>query len=127
MTEHRADKYLKIESVLTADEKRILLESFLTVAPHQKGAHVADVLDMLDDYDEHCGEIDELWESGDVGTDVRTKMTQGLPPCQDPLQSLKGLFGPCWLACYYSLGRAKPTWPQVKALIERVQAAPPVL
>lgn len=117
MTEHRADKYLKIESVLTADEKRILLESFLTVAPHQKGAHVADVLDMLDDYDEHCGEIDELWESGDVGTDVRTNMTEG---------SLKGLFGPCWLACYYSSGRSKPTWAQVKALIERVQAAPPV-
>jgi hypothetical protein len=115
MTEHRADKYLKVESVLTAEEKHALLEAFFETAPHQRGAHVADILSVLDDTDSYCGDIDELWESGD-GPVLRPEMTKA---------SLTGLFTPCWHACFF-IGRAKPTWPQVKALVERVQAAPPV-
>lgn len=111
MSEHRTDKYLKVEGILDADEKSIFLESFFAVAPHQRGAHVADVLSMLDDHDEHCGEIDELWESGD-GPILRPEMTRA---------SLAGLFTPCWHVCYYLYGRTKPTWSQVKALVNRVE------
>lgn len=110
MSEHSSDKYLKIEGVLTPEEKTALLEAFFAVAPHQRGAHVADVLSMLDDHDEHCGEVDELWESG-TEPEVRRAMTAA---------SLKGLFSPCWHVAFYVDGRTKPTWPRVKAFVDRV-------
>lgn len=48
---------------LTAREKDAFLANFFLLNPHQHGAHVDDVLEMLHDTDSHCGELEELAEA----------------------------------------------------------------
>jgi hypothetical protein len=55
-------RLLAVERVLSVESAKAL-ENFLTLNPRQRGAHWADVLDILDDSDSNLEVTEPLWDA----------------------------------------------------------------
>ena len=54
--------FLGVEAILSPEEKSLFLENVFAEAPRLRGAHVADVLDLMSDYDMHLEVTEPQYE-----------------------------------------------------------------
>lgn len=64
-----ADLALRIDRLMTAEERRVFLNTFCSNNPHYRGAHVADILETLYDTDSHVEKTDAMYEAHKVEID----------------------------------------------------------
>lgn len=72
-TERRATRLLAVERAMTLEEREQFLARFVGINPHYDGAHVADILDILNDSDSHLDVTEPLLEAhaDEIGEDVQ--------------------------------------------------------
>ncbi len=57
------DIALQVERNMTEEEKQLFLNTFCSQNPHYRGAHVSDILSILQDTDSHIETTDAMWEA----------------------------------------------------------------
>lgn len=57
----KPDPYLRAESLLSEQEKSEFLTTFCAINPRYRGAHVADILEVLSEHDAHIGEAEDAY------------------------------------------------------------------
>jgi hypothetical protein len=103
------DLSLVVQNALTDIEKREFLDRFCHLNPRWRGAHVADVLCVLFDHEEHLEVIEAVAEEA-----------KDENPCLDPPQpgfEQDELFDLCVLAVIYAHGPECTKWAVVKPLL----------
>lgn len=92
---------LHIDRAMTQAEREVFLETFCRSNPHYRGAHVADVLDVLYDTDSHVEKVDAMYEAH----------------LNDIKECPRGLYSMCvFVAIYCQLGTE---WDTIKKLMKR--------
>lgn len=91
---------LKAQEALTADQQKTFLENFCAVNPRYKGAHVADVLDELNNTDAHIDVVEEIADH-DTELDGRIVAT-------------------ATRVCIWLYGNQNVTWARVHSLASRI-------
>jgi hypothetical protein len=99
-----SDLLLVADHTLTPDERKLFLDRFTAVNRHYRGAHVADVLEVLYDTDAYCGHVEQFLEEH--------------PEVPGPVGALALL---CAILLYN--GPGEPTDAQALALADRITKA----
>lgn len=87
---------------MSPDERKMFLDRFTEINPHWRGAHVADVLDVLADSDSHLEVVEGFHE-------------------EHPVEMADGYGGFCTLAIIYAYGDFNPPWEWVDKLLKKVR------
>ena len=100
---HTTDRDLAIDQAMTAAERTTFLAAFTLLNPHWRGAHVADVLQVLGESDSHLEVVEPMYEAHEKEV------------------SNPRLIGPATRAVYLVHGPEGVTWERVRELIARVE------
>lgn len=96
-----SDISLHIQKNMTPDERKLFIINFCGHNPHYRGAHVADILEILYDTDSHVEKTDAMYEAHKADID----------------QYQQGLYSMCVFVALY-LGKGTE-WETISGLMQR--------
>lgn len=111
MNREREDAALAVANVLTAEERRRVLDAFTKTNPHWRGAEVADILAELDNADSHFHLTERMYD--DYALDFSDDETQCLGHAARAV------------ALAYGYNTVDSAWPRVEEIMFELKGVGP--